>query len=64
MMMHSNGHTARGQCSFYSLCLGCAEMLVLLLYVVSWLVIQLEETEALRASLKSTLHHDLQLYSQ
>lgn len=34
---------------------------MLFLYVVSWLVIQLEETQALRASLKSTLHHDLQL---
>uniref|UniRef100_UPI003AAF95E8 coiled-coil domain-containing protein 13 n=1 Tax=Centroberyx gerrardi TaxID=166262 RepID=UPI003AAF95E8 len=43
--------------------LGSAEMLMLLLYSVPWLVIQLEETEALRAALRSTLHHDLQLYS-
>lgn len=38
-------------------------MSVLLLCVVFWLVISLEETEALRASLKSTLQHDLQLCS-
>lgn len=38
-------------------------MSMLLLYVVSWVVIQLEEMKVLRASLKSTLHHDLQLCS-
>lgn len=51
----------RQQCSFCPSHQGCTEMFMLFLYVVSWLVIQLEETRALRASLKSTLHHDLQL---
>uniref|UniRef100_A0A3B5ASA1 Coiled-coil domain containing 13 n=1 Tax=Stegastes partitus TaxID=144197 RepID=A0A3B5ASA1_9TELE len=51
------------QQSFSPPCLGCTEMFMLLVYVVSRLVIQLEETGPLRASLKSTLHHGLQLCS-
>ena len=40
--MHSNGHTARGQCSFKCSCLVCTEMFKLLLCVFSSLVTQLE----------------------
>lgn len=40
--MHSNGQTARGQCSFKPSCLVCTEMFKLLLCVLSSLVTQLE----------------------
>lgn len=59
-MIHGNGRTAYGQ---RSSCLDWTEMFMLLLYVVSWLVIQLEVMEAPMASLKRILHQNLRLRS-